>query len=224
MTKARRPALAVVDLADVPAGDAWLGETEAAVSAGLAMPRRREQWRAGRWAARRAVGAWTGTPADGVEVLAAADGAPQAWRRGRRLRATVSISHRATRAACLVAAAGTLAGCDLELVEPRPAVFVDDWFTDAERSAVAELAADRRDLLVTLTWAGKEAAFKALRDGLRRATREAEVDADLLTAPDAAGWRPLRVTVDGGTFDGAWRVDDGLVLAVVARPWTGPPR
>src|SRR3954470_9820231 len=64
--------------ADVPPGDAWLGERERATLAALRVPKRRADWRLGRWTAKAALAAWLGR--DGVEiaVLAAAGGAPGA--------------------------------------------------------------------------------------------------------------------------------------------------
>ena len=67
-------------------------------------------------------------------------------------------------------------GCDLELVEPRSALFVRDYFTAAERERVAAAPAREHDELANLIWCAKESALKVLRTGLRRDTRSVEVE------------------------------------------------
>jgi 4'-phosphopantetheinyl transferase EntD len=118
-----------VNAAEVPEDDGWLGPRERALLAALAGERRAE-WRLGRWAAKRLLG-------DGVEVLPAADGAPEAWRGDERLALSISIGHRKGRA--LAAAGEGAVGCDLEPLR------------------------DDRDVVPFVAW---EAAAKALRRGL----------------------------------------------------------
>ena len=65
--------------AEVPPGDAWLSPRERAVLAGLRLAKRRDDWRLGRWTAKAAVAVRLDVGPQRVEVLAAADGAPDAW-------------------------------------------------------------------------------------------------------------------------------------------------
>src|SRR5581483_12458821 len=104
---------------DVPAGDGWLGDRERAVLAGLEIAPRRASWRLGRWTAKLALGACLETEPTRIEVLAAADGAPEPWLDGVRVPLSISISHRAGRAIATVAGGSRAVGCDLELLEPR---------------------------------------------------------------------------------------------------------
>ena len=120
---------------DVPPGDEWLGPRERAVLATLDGERRRAEWRLGRWAAKQLVG-------DDVEILPAADGAPEPWHRDERVRQCVSIAHRRGRA--LAAVADHRVGCDLEPLR------------------------DDRDVLPFVAW---EAAAKALRRPLLEGPR-----------------------------------------------------
>ena len=78
-------------------------------------------------------------PASRIEILAAADGAPEAWLDGERAPVSVSLSHRGGRALAAVAAAPAVVGCDLELVEPRSGAFVREWLAPAEQALVAAL-------------------------------------------------------------------------------------
>jgi 4'-phosphopantetheinyl transferase len=212
--------------ADVPAGDDWLAPEEAAHRDGLRLPKRRAEWRLGRYAAKQLLAACLGAAAPSPEVLsirAAPDGAPEAFAAGHPLPYTVSISHRDGRAFCAAVPGAAAFGCDLERIEPRSDAFVADYFTAAEQTLVAAAPADRYALAANLVWSAKESALKALREGLRLDTRRVEVS--LPTWPEGEGWQPLavRYTPDGRRFDGWWRQQDGFVLCVAGRPALARP-
>jgi 4'-phosphopantetheinyl transferase len=200
---------------DVPADDGWLGARERAVLAGLAVPGRRADWRLGRWTAKAAVAAWLGVDSGRVEVLAAADGAPEAWLDGAPAGVSVSLSHRAGRALAAVCDPPLAVGCDLELIEPRSDAFVREWLAPAEQALVAAGATEGRARLVNLTWAAKEAAAKVRRDGLRANVRHAVTE--LGDGPGVDGWEPLRVRWGDAAFGGWWRADDRWVMVLAAR-------
>ncbi len=193
--------------ADVPAGDAWLGRRERGVQAALRTPKRREDWRLGRWTAKAALAAWLGAEPARIEVLAAADGAPEAWLDDAPAPVSISLSHRAGRALAAVASAPCVVGCDLELLEPRSPAFVREWLAPQERALDPNLA-----------WTAKEAAAKVRREGLRLDVRSAV--ASLPDGPAEDGWRPLLVdwTREGIATRGWWRLDDGFVMSLAAAP------
>jgi 4'-phosphopantetheinyl transferase len=202
---------------EVPADDGWLTPAERIQLAALTVPPRRADWRLGRWAAKHALAAFLGVSPDSIEIRTAPDGAPEAFLGGRPAPAALSLSHRAGRALCAVAPAGTALGCDLELIEPRSDLFVQDFFTTAERAVVDRAPAAERPRLANLLWSAKESALKALRTGLTLDTRSVEVrllDAGAEAAE--AGWSPLAVHSrdTAETFSGGWRQDDGFVLTV----------
>src|SRR3954452_15168497 len=207
--------------ADVPAGDAWLGARERAVLAGLRVAKRRADWRLGRWTAKAALGAFgvAGDPAR-LEILAAPDGAPEAWRDGRRLGLSLSLSHRAGLALAAAAREPRVIGCAVELVEPRSDAFVREWLAPQEQ---ARLGGDP-DLQANLAWSAKEAAAKVRREGLRLDVRRAVATAG--ETPAAGGWRPLNVdwTTEGTRPAGWWRRLDGYVLTVASEPGGPPPQ
>lgn len=202
----------------VPGHDAWLGPAEREVCSRLRFAKRRGDWRLGRWTAKRAVRAWLVRHRAGtvhlhrIQVLAAADGAPEAFLDGAPLDLALSLSHSASLAMAAVAPRRTPCGCDVELVEPRSAAFVDDFFTAAEADRVRRGPAQARDVAVTLVWSAKESALKALREGLRLDTRGVEVtwwnDGRLLVRHAPGGtllrglwWREgdhVATLVDGG--------------------------
>jgi 4'-phosphopantetheinyl transferase len=212
--------------ADVPAGDGWLGERERAVLAGLHARPRCLAWRLGRWTAKAALGAWVGTDPHRLEVLAAPDGAPEAWVDNDRLAQSVSLSHRAERALAVVVDSPDVIGCDLELIEPRSGAFLRTWLSCSEQELVAS-AYDEADqaLRANLIWTAKEAAAKARREGLRLDVRHSVVSVEGWD-PSGDGWHPLHVDwSDGaGSAAGWWRADQGWVMSVVGHPAPEQPR
>lgn len=212
-------------LADVPAGDAWLSERERRVLAGLRVEKRAADWRLGRWTAKAAVGAWLGIPAARIEILAAPDGAPEAWLDGSQAPVSVSLSHRAGRSLAAVTGAPAVIGCDLELVEPRSPAFVRDWLAPAEQTLLRALDPPQRDRVANLMWSAKEAAAKVRREGLRLDVGSASVEAPDVAAP-APAWRPLRIRWrdEGGDTAGWWRDEPGWVLTIAGDPRPEVPR
>lgn len=199
-------------LAEVPPGDGWLGPRERAVLQGLRIDKRRADWRLGRWALKQAAGF-------DVEVLAADDGAPEAWRGTRRLPGSISVSHRDGRAIAVVADGDLSVGCDLERVEPRSEAFVGDFLAPAEQERVLALDGEERALAANLAWTAKEAAAKVRREGLRLDVRNAVT----VLEPAGGEWRPLRVEwPDGVVTFGWWRSEPGWVMTV-AGDAAGPP-
>jgi 4'-phosphopantetheinyl transferase len=201
--------------ASVPAGDAWLGPRELSVQSGLKVQKRREDWRVGRYAAKRLISELVGVQAlDRIEILAAEDGAPEATVDGHAVDLSLSITHRRGLAACAVVR-GCRVGCDLEVIEPRSARFVEDYLAEGERLAVERTPAPLRERHVALTWSAKESALKVLRVGLRRDTRS--VLATIAT-PEASGdrWSGLVVAMEpeGKVLRGWWRQLDDWVLTV----------
>ena len=212
------------DSVEVREDDGWLKPDERVRLATLQVPARRADWRLGRWTAKHAVAAFLGAGFEAVEIRAAPDGAPEALLGGEPAPVSLSFSHRAGRAACAVAPAGTALGCDLELVEPRSAAFVRDYLTPAEQALVEAAPEMDHPFLVNLIWSAKESALKALRTGLRLDTRSVEVR--LPEDGGSEGWRPLAVHAreTGEDFAGWWRRDGGWVLTLAASPPPEIPR
>jgi 4'-phosphopantetheinyl transferase len=210
--------------ADVPPDDDWLGADERAVLATLHVAKRRADWRLGRWTAKAALGAWLGVEPARLQVLAAADGAPEAWLDGAPAAVSLSLSHRAGRALAVVAAPPVAVGCDLELVEPRSEAFVRDWLAPSEQARIAAAPPADRARLANLAWTAKEAAAKVRREGLRLDVRSAVTE--LGEAPGVDGWRRWSVCWDDGAAAtaGWWFADAGWVMALAAAPAAAPRR
>jgi 4'-phosphopantetheinyl transferase len=205
----------------VPCGYDWLTDRELDSLCDMGFTRRRWSWRLGRWTAKLAVASTLEnglTPGD-VEIVAAADGAPEVYLLGRPSPLRVSISHAGNVSLCAVGPARMLLGCDVEKVEDRGDMFARDYFTRSELERVLEERRDQRSLVETLVWSAKESALKAIRDGLRRDTRDVVVD--IGGTGGAREWTPVGVTVADGTcrLFGWWSARDGSVYTVV----TGQP-
>ena len=203
----RDPRVVVVRGRDVPESDEWLGPRERECARRFAVPQRLAAWRAGRWAAKRAVAECAALESGRVEILPAADGAPEAWAGDERLPVSVSLSHRDGVAVAVATADAYDVGCDVELVEPRCAGFTADWFTAGERAAVERAAPTARDELIALTWSAKESALKARRAGLRVDTRNVEVSF-------TGDW--FEADMDGRRLRGSWRRDGRFVITAAA--------
>jgi 4'-phosphopantetheinyl transferase len=195
--------------ADLPDGLDWLGPWERDRLDRMRFTKRRMEYLVSRLAGKEAVGAVAGVEPASVEIRNRPGGAPYALVCDASYDATVTLSDRAGWAVGAVSQPGVDIGVDLELIEPRSERFVADYLTAAEQEAVDK----DRDFGANLIWAGKEAALKVLRTGLRRATKSVEVSFER----DGTGWRPLVVTaIEGRRFDGWWRRFDHFLLVVVA--------
>lgn len=208
--------------ADVPTLNEWLSVGERERLAGMYFPKRSTEWRLGRWTAKLALAWWLNLPEDvrslqDVEIRSAPSGAPEVYLFKQRVAVSLSLSHRAGKALCLLASSRASLGCDLELVEARDDSFVADFFTTNEQKLMEEAPADERAILATLLWSAKESALKALHLGLRVDTNSVEVSlakASYLIGEHA--WSPLVLRcTDDRVLRGWWRCSSGMVRTLV---------
>jgi 4'-phosphopantetheinyl transferase len=220
----REVCLFAAEAGDVPEGDAWLSTDERLVLEGLSVPKRRRDWRLGRWAARQAVARALAAPGAAVpaalSILAADDGAPETVWATPHPPVAVSISHSGDLGFAAAAPGDAPLGCDVERMAPRSARFVADYFTAAERAFVDDAGTGAAALAwaATLVWSAKESALKALRQGLRADTRSVEIaPVDAPADLTDERWRPLAVDTEVGIeLEGHWRVADGAVWTVLS--------
>lgn len=209
---------------DVPPGERWLSRAEREVLRGYRIPKRRADWRLGRWTAKLAIATYQGLPREpealaAIEMRAASSGAPRAFLEGRPASMRLSLSHSHGVGFCAIASDGAQLGCDIESVEPRSPAFLEDYFTAGEQQAVRAQSGPQRDRMATLLWSAKESALKALECGLRCDTRAI---AARLVSQTGSGWHPLQARhVAGPAFFGWWREARGLVWTLLATP---PPQ
>jgi 4'-phosphopantetheinyl transferase len=233
-------------LADVPSDDAWLSPAEKRRCEGFHIPKRRADWRLGRWTAKRAVAAYLRVPCQPglltrLEVRAAVSGAPEAFLDDDPAKVSISITHCDGIAACAIAPSKMTIGCDLELIELRSDAFLRDYFTASEQLLVMRGSAFERAINSTLLWSAKESALKALKAGLRFDTRSVEVslgEGSHAVAMEDIGpgslsiaerhvwdWRQLIVShASSQHFRGWWISSGRLVRTVVTVPPSTAPK
>jgi 4'-phosphopantetheinyl transferase len=213
---------------EVPVENDWLSASEAVCLTALRFPKRRADWRVGRWTAKRALAAYLNVPAHTevlarIEIRPAPSGAPEVFFANKPSALTISLSHRNGRAICAVAVPDVELGCDLELVEPRSGAFIEDYFTAEEQALAARAPAADRDRLFTLLWSAKESTLKALHQGLRLDARSVIVSLGHASC-DLHGWSPMEVRhTSGRIFRGWWQHADSMVRTLVAAPPPDPP-
>jgi 4'-phosphopantetheinyl transferase len=221
--------------ADVPFGDEWLTEAERCKMRSFRIEKRRNDWRLGRWTAKRAVAAYLRWPIEDVpqiEIRAEPSGAPAVIIPHQQAPPAISISHCDHVALCVVGPPGAAFGCDLERVEARNASFAETFFTAPEQEKLQGLHGDELAVLETLIWSAKESYLKATRQGLRRDTREVEVeiaeDVKSEIVCQSAEWQPL--TVHAGTLSaqGFWLSANHSLLGQEGQPlrlrgWAASP-
>ena len=218
--------------ADVPAGSDWLSAGEQSCLGCLRSEKRRTDWRLGRWTAKRAVASLLKLPTDGhsqddIEIRAMPSGAPEVFLFNQKAGVSISLSHRAGKALCVVGLSTAALGCDLEVVERRDHSFVADFFTGNEQMLVNHSPLDAQAMLATLLWSAKESALKALRVGLRLDTTALDVSftddaigkGEFSRQDDCAVWSPLLLRCMGGkVLRGCWRCANDVVRSVVFNP------
>jgi 4'-phosphopantetheinyl transferase len=207
---------------DVPAHDSWLSARETLRQDSFRFPKRRADWRLGRWTAKCAVSAYLDLPRNpeslaAIEVLPASSGAPEVHLANQPAPVTISLSHSGSSGFCAVAGSGAELGCDLETIDRRSQAFLADYFTTEEQTLVARTAQGERDRLVTLLWSAKESVLKALGCGLRSDTLWVSTSLVEEPSPRSAAWHPFYSRhIHGRIFGGWWREASGLVWTLVA--------
>jgi len=213
--------------ADVPLRDIWLSASEIDRLNTLRFSKRRGDWRLGRWTAKNAVASYlrlSGEPRSlaEIEIVSSGSGAPEVFLSHQPAEIAISLSHRAGVASAAIACFNIALGCDLEIIEPRSAAFLSDYFTAEEQSLVVGAGA-KRDVVLSLLWSAKESALKALRAGLRMDTRCVSVYLSNLRC-EVSEWQHLQVRhVSGQVFYGWWKQSRGLVRTLVADRVPAPP-
>lgn len=210
---------AVRSQAEVPPGDEWLSAEERRIQARFRLPKRRADWRVGRWAAKQALAECLRQVgvlprlAD-IAIVPADDGAPVVQLAGPSLRLSVSVSHSGQLGFAVAGTDPAPLGCDIERVEARSSRFVRDYFTAAEATLVERAPAESRPFLATLFWSAKESALKVRRQGLRADTRTVEVHLAGDTRGGRSGALTLRCTDPVETLHGCWWIADGYVHTI----------
>lgn len=223
------PRLLSLAAKSLPPDDAWLSGEELSLLPATAVPKRRSEFRLGRFTAKTLLddlladlpdrGALGRAAWQRLEILPSPDGDPRARLDETPLACRVSISHAHGRALVAAWFDGDELGCDIELVEARSPELVETFFTETEARAWRDAPAHDRDALATLIWSAKESALKARRIGLGRDTRDVPVHIDDLP-PRGGEWCRIEIGLgDGGPGLSGWAaLRDGYALTLATAP------
>lgn len=189
--------------------------------------KRREDWLLGRWTAKRLLQTviWehdgVTLPLDMITIGNDADGVPNCQLPIANCPLSISISHANGRAfAAAIEKPHAPIGADMERIQPRPAGFVEEYFTLAEIALGYGLVGPERAVWETAVWSAKEAVLKALHLGLSVNTRAVSCLIEPVDRPPT-WWTPFAIRCDNGRLPqpappltGWWRVEDGFVLTI----------
>lgn len=189
------------DLTQGQPPDNFLTGGEKVVFKNLKVEKRKKDWLLGRWTAKqllqRVVFQEHGQrlPFEVIAILAGEDGAPRVHidpaSFSPQNNYSISISHAKNTAFCaLVKRENWPVGADLEWIESRTPGFAENYFTENEQQFLQQIEPENNDFWLTALWSAKEAAFKAVRQGLRLDTRQIECRFENLQR-DSEDWVPF---------------------------------
>lgn len=214
---------------DLPEGDDWLSENERLLIEKMKFPKRRGEWRLGRWTAKLLTTSYFKIYAgkqyalSDIEVLPAENNAPQVHLYQNLQQLKISVSHRGDAAFCVLQPQNYPVGCDLEIIEKRSEAFRRDYFTSEEYSRVLRASPKDQSLIANLIWSAKESVLKALEQGLKSDTRSVAIELSDIQARDS--WKKLSAASAEfkQDFYGWWRIQDDNVLTIFSTVPTKEP-
>ena len=187
---------------------------------GMRFPKRRSDWLSGRRTAKELLRTCEpnlkALPAEAITIANRPGGAPEVQVDGKVIPGHLTISHsRDHTLAAWTCAQVTGIGADIEFIEPRAEVFVEDYFTTTENKYLQQFTNVKYDQLVTLIWSAKEAALKALGIGLGMDTRQVEVLVS--NAVVAYEWESFSINTEmmkKKTWRGFWRRFGEFIITI----------
>ena len=207
-------------LQQVPDDVHWLHPREQEVLEGFKFAKRRNDWLLGRWTAKQCVEAWliskdSGVPLNELAIIAADDGAPEVFYKDKLLDRIISISHSHGVGLAAICNRTHIMGCDLEKIETRSPLFIEDYFTDKERSFILGNGEEHTSLLANLIWSAKESVVKALRVGLSIDTKLIEIHCSPTTNEGEWQHFDIRYPKVDHALHGKWQLLSGHVVTIV---------
>ena len=198
----------------------WLSPKEFTRQQSFRFPKRKQEWLCGRQTAKSLLLKTSkylqNCQISDFSIENYADGSPNVVRNGEILPGSISISHRSGFASAAWAPnPNDKIGIDLEAIEPKPASFVEDYFTIHEIKNVFEQKPDDQPVISSLIWSAKEAVMKALQTGLRIDTRQIEIQ--IPSSEEINGWKKLDISVYPGGYQTArlfWRQSGPIIITL----------
>lgn len=144
-------------------------------------------------------------------------GMPFALVQGQVIPGSLSLSHSGDLGVSAYSRTASFTlGVDAEMLAPRSAAFVQDFYTPREAAFITRQTADKRSEWINRLWSAKEAVLKALGLGLRVDTRRVEILPGSYPVR-ADGWQMLQVQsqlFQAGACQVFSRCEDGFVISL----------
>ncbi|MBT8221233.1 MAG: 4'-phosphopantetheinyl transferase superfamily protein [Bacteroidia bacterium] len=208
------------ETADVPVNDDWLHPSEKEVYSTFRFPKKQSDWKLGRWTAKCALShllapKYADLNLNDISITNTKDGAPEAFCNDSLLPISISLSHSHSLGFCVVCDHPIQLGCDLELMESRSDLFINDYFNPTERAIIRKGSAQHPKLWATLLWSAKESTLKALKTGLKIDTRLINIQ-EVSNGNDH--WNPFKAfsSEQEAGFYGFWKQDQRFVYTIVS--------
>lgn len=188
---------------------------EAGLLGPRAVPKRHIDFLRGRWIGKKLLGSVVpGAGLRDLRILPDDRGVPCPFGSEGPLPWSLSLSHTEGFAAAAIAPRPALVGIDVERPIPDPALVAQDYFTARERSFLGS-DGDRASRIAAVVWSAKEAASKALGEGLRLSLLAMEVGDPGSLEPSR--WHPLRMGIAGHPPLSLWSWhEQGAVVTVAS--------
>jgi 4'-phosphopantetheinyl transferase len=207
---------------NLPTNKDWLSEKEQLHWQKILTVKKSQEWLFGRWTAKRMIEQYlklenisSFLDYQTVEIKARKNGVPQAFLADKKLPINISISHRAKICFCALTQNLVKIGADVELIEPRSKVFLEDYFTNNEQDFLNRKDSNEQEIFANLFWSAKESTLKALEVGLTVDTRNIEI---LPITPELNNiWQPFFSLTKNREekFFGWWRKSGEYVFTLV---------
>lgn len=165
------------NMKDIPTDQSWLSGLELEQYQRLRFPKRQRDWLSGRYVGKSLLKSVhfddNSNSLNHLSIQNEPGGAPFIQYHQDRLVGSLTLSHRGSYAAAAWCDDEDVTiGIDLEVVENKTTGFIEDYFSYREAEALFVLTEEKRDVVASLLWSGKEAILKALKIGLRIDTRK----------------------------------------------------
>jgi 4'-phosphopantetheinyl transferase len=198
----------------------WLSPTEFTHQQSFRFPKRKEDWLSGRWVAKSLLYKTSehlqNCQLSDFSIENYADGSPLVIRNGEILPGSISISHRSGFASAAWSPdLNDKIGIDLEMIEPKPASFIEDYFTINEKNLVYQQKPEDQPVISSLIWSAKEAVMKALQTGLRIDTRQIEIRMPFTL--EKKDWNSLEISNYPGGYQSAyvfWKRTESMIITL----------
>lgn len=201
---------------NIPDPTEWLVDTELSFFEQLTFQKRRDEWLLGRWTVKNLIKEVFEEQSQQIdfkriEINRKPKAAPLLFIDGKASTFKISLSHRSGICFCITWIEDFAAGCDLEKIEPRSQLFIEDYFSEKERYFI--INSDNEPLFANLFWSLKESVLKAEKSGLKIHPTKVEIFVELPWKHTS--WNNAFAILNKVTYKGFWNAEKGYVRTIM---------